>query len=153
MKCRKWWKKLFLGLFDITLANSFVLYRHFHKGADHVNFVRELAMSMIEYGNNQADAQGSLGACTIIKFKKYTVKEGKNRGMRQFKTVQCVWCTTRRKRVRTSTGCPKCGVGLCAGCWHAYHSAPVSARPKPQRKRKLDFEVQRAHVRRGGRSN
>jgi hypothetical protein len=45
----RWNLKLYLGLFDIVLVNSYLIYKHFHPDIEHFEFLHLLAVQLVNF--------------------------------------------------------------------------------------------------------
>lgn len=137
-KSRKWWKKLFFYLVNLTLVNSFVLYKKFaiaDKKKDHYGFRNALVCALLEEAGDVACRDVRRGRPILQEnptrlssrcFPEYI--PAKPGAKRQRPCRDCVVCNPKKKdrqghkRVQTSYWCPDCKVAMCPDtCFKAYH--------------------------------
>jgi hypothetical protein len=149
-RAQKYTVKLFLGLLDIVLSNTWILWRFFHPKdhKKHRSWMNKLAAEMLvfnpdgdpEYaGAPRAEGEAKHNSVPLAMGKRK--RSGKECAIR--KQATCPMCSTasgKRKR-RTSFGCPECNVALCPGaCHQQWHQLSETERKeKKPRKRTLEF--------------
>ncbi|XP_035217648.1 piggyBac transposable element-derived protein 4-like [Stegodyphus dumicola] len=130
---KKYYKKIFLHLLDITLWNSYVLYTKSGGKRSHLQYRTKIIENIIEKyhsvefsakkGRPSADHPPSrLSERHFVDYIPPTEKKSNPRR-------QCIICCSKRdsrgKKVRRETRfyCPDCDVGLCAvPCFRMYHT-------------------------------
>lgn len=150
-RAQKYTVKMFLGMWDIVLSNSFIVWRILHPKdrKKHRSWFDQVARALLEYNpdgdpdyqpyGRQKDARQPH---TLTPF---SMGQAQRRGNRRLerKQADCVMCTTRLKRRRTTCGCIDCNVALHSGdCSDSWHSlTPEERKRKKPRYRKLDFDI------------
>ena len=142
-RARKYTVKFFMGMFDMVLANAWVLWVWLHPKdkKQHRKWFLDLADAMLRYGRpagwtpcprTPSDDEHRLRPfaldCTGVKRKVY----------------DCAYCSVRApgcKRRRTTSGCKKCMVALCPGCRSEWHKCtPEEQKARKKRRTALDFD-------------
>jgi hypothetical protein len=125
------WQKLFGGLLDITLVNSWVLYKQTKTHTpqvpriSHYQFLWSVAEGLMDV----SQAEGA-------EHRKTTARAQCNRQLRpKAQRGNCVQCMQVKKRVRVSYRCVNCGVPLCpAGdCNEKFHDSHYKVNAKSVR--------------------
>ena len=149
-RAKKYTVKMFLGLWDLVLSNSFIIWRILHPRdrKRHRKWFDQVARALLEYnpdGEPEYRMPGEVKAkqphlLTPFAFGKAT-RRG-NHGLER-KQAECAMCSTRLKRKRTTCGCQTCNVALCRGsCSDAWHAlSPDERAGKKKRHRPLDFDM------------
>lgn len=139
---------MFLGILDIVLSNSFIMWRSLHPKdhKQHRAWFNRVAEELVAYNPNddpvycKATASGYRDVHALTPF-----NYGKARTSKRLKRKQaeCPMCSTSLKRKRSSCGCVMCNVALHPGaCTRAWHSlTPEDRKRKKPRHRKLDFDM------------
>lgn len=122
-RSNKWWKKVFFRMLMTAVFNSFIIYTESsNKKITFINFVIELAESLISVGRSESlhkrtRKQGRVSKrvmlCNNIGDHLPVEKGGRNR---------CVRCKNLNIEKRTKIICCQCQVPLCVGCFTAYHT-------------------------------
>ena len=130
-KAVKWWKYMFWFICDVTLINSFILYRDAPGGPrpkplSHLDFHLDVALALINgFSSRKRQSAVEVEAPLI---KRPVIHEPTKiqtaRGLRN-----CVVCakgqerTASGKKIQTSFECARCGVALCKdrGCFAKFH--------------------------------
>lgn len=145
-KTNKWWRKMFIHMFNMVLTNAYILYKVFHKqkGTDkdkiytHSQFVCEIVKQLVAEG---------LQTCTQIprhvpapdtderlKGRHFPsmIDQMSARSKRKSPSRVCYVCSKvavetndKEQRHWSCFWCPKCRVVLCVGkrkCFEAYHT-------------------------------
>ncbi|XP_052807854.1 piggyBac transposable element-derived protein 4-like [Mya arenaria] len=138
-KSKKWWRKLFYYLVNMTFVNSYILYKKFavgEKKLDHDKFRSAIVCSLLEEAGDVACRQVKRGRPVLGEiptrmvsrcFPEYIpAKEGAKRAR---PLRDCVVCNPKKKerdghkRVMTSFWCPECQVALCVNqCFKDFHT-------------------------------
>ena len=50
MLSNRWYDRLFWGLIDMAITNSYIIYSHFHPGIEHAEFFQMLAEELFFVG-------------------------------------------------------------------------------------------------------
>ena len=113
---RKWWFRIFTGLLDMAITNSWQLYKcsiNPEGRLNHQNFILAVADAFL------AQARASdLGAP-----ERRLLVPSNHELVLQEKISRCAVCSTNRKRTRTMWMCSECGFAMCAEkCYHFYHT-------------------------------
>ena len=128
-KSVKWWRKLFFWLFEVTLVNSYILYKTtVPQPTGHLQFRRSIIDSLLTRHLSTAPPRRRVGR------PRQSAPSGDperfNLALRHFpgkrRQRECVVCsdTVHRARKRTAYYCKGCPTNpsLCAdGCFEAYH--------------------------------
>ncbi len=115
----KYWKTLFFHYIDISIVNSYILYKEVHPSGklSHFNFRETLVRQLchIEISLHQSLA-GRKCDPTV-----------EHRSVRMHKGKDCVYCKiTSGTRRRTTRQCSKCEAPLCLlarNCFHKFHQS------------------------------
>lgn len=112
---RKWWWPIFVYLFDVTVVNSWYLFRKVHGGSVSLfDFRRQLAVSLLKC-NGVPSIQGRR-VSAVLSDVRY---DGNNHWIvREDTDRHCKACTK-----KTIYRCEKCDVGLHPHCHKYYHTA------------------------------
>lgn len=128
---KKYYKKIFFHLFDISLWNAFVLYQKHGGKYSNLNFRLDLVDRLIERHGTVNERIGRPGILPnplrLTERHFLEVIPATEKKLRP--TRQCFVCCSKRnesgKRIRRETRyfCPDCGVGLCLSpCFKIYHT-------------------------------
>ena len=125
-KTKKWYHKLWFGVVDILLVNSWLLYKHTQKDAKHFDFMHALAQQLITpYLREKEEAQPNKHTTShLAHFKVDPTTQARPQR-------NCYRCSTVRKRVRTTYGCSSCKRALCLACYAEHKKCFPS--PKKQK--------------------
>ena len=130
-KTLKWYKKLFFHMVDLSLYNTFILYKITSK--KNVTFVkchlRLIWEILLKYSNKnicnnksggQTASKDNLLRLISTHFpSKYINPTGKRQNGRR----KCVVCRKHKKQTKTQFECKDCKVGLCIEpCFKLYHT-------------------------------
>lgn len=128
-KSVKWWHRLFFGFVDMTLVNSFVIYKETNSaGISFFDFKREVAQGLLTLGRNNI-AQAPKRRHTEYSAPR-TVRLV-NVGVHiQFfdgsKILRYEVCSKKGVQSRPASKCPQCNVHLCCNssknCFYEFHS-------------------------------
>ena len=130
-KSLKWWRKLFLGIFEVTVVNSYILYKTtVPHPTSHLQFRRSIVDSLVSRHLSTAPPRRRVG-----RPRSRCVSSGDperlNVALRHFPAKrqqrECVVCSDseRGARKRTAFYCKGCPTkpSLCPdGCFEAYHT-------------------------------
>ncbi|XP_046588357.1 piggyBac transposable element-derived protein 4-like [Neodiprion virginianus] len=130
-KTLKWYKKLFFHMVDLSIYNTFILYKITSKknitfAKFHLRLIREILLkySNTNICNNKSGGQTAskddmLRLISTHFPSKYINPTGKRRNGRR----KCVVCRKHKKRTETQFECKECKVGLCIEpCFKLYHT-------------------------------
>ena len=134
-KTIKWWKKVFWGMVDISILNSWIIYSaNFSDGeiTSHRMFRIELAHDLVQ-PLLTLKANPECPVSYLTKGQRPSASEkrllGKHFPYQKGKRERCVVCykektaSGKRKDTKTSVYCSKCDVSLCIGtCFEDYHT-------------------------------
>lgn len=114
-----WYRKLFRRLFNVSILNSFIIFRHNNEKISQRVFRTTLAEEMIarfkpQVGQNEVKVLQVKQNRPILSGNHYMVK-GPSRH------ASCVWCRRNKTLSRTVYKCEQCSVSLCFGCFKDYH--------------------------------
>ncbi|XP_062614645.1 piggyBac transposable element-derived protein 4-like [Saccostrea cucullata] len=135
-KCVKWWKKLFLHLFNLLLVNAYILYRKYGgniKKKSHLDFRVKLVKSLLESAPNAPrPSRGGRKSENIDRLtgrhfiQNIKPKEGAKRKNPMRDCIVCNLPVNERqgnKRKQTTFECRQCSVPLCLpNCFERYHT-------------------------------
>lgn len=122
-RVKKYYKKMFRHMFDITCINSFIIYKKIGGKKKRLDFMIELAETLIsKYGvihnNNRPSRIPKVSRLLERHFPDIIPPTTKAKP-----TKRCVVCTTSNNRKESRYWCEECGVGLCpAPCFRIYHT-------------------------------
>ena len=140
-RATKYTVKMFLGLFDIVLSNTWILWRNIHpkQYKMHRQFYRRVFAYMIDWdplNERQEPIPTGTPACG------HTLRKlGKTKSGNPSHGTCPVCKTPTHQRKRTRFACPTCNVPLHAECTHKFHMLSPNSREKmTQRKRQLLFD-------------
>ncbi|XP_026745537.1 piggyBac transposable element-derived protein 3-like isoform X1 [Trichoplusia ni] len=145
VKTRKWYMRIFYHLLDVSIINSWVLYKtvETRKGADPKKlknlseFRSELADVLCTYGTTTQPTRGRPSNSSITETIEAKRKKGcqvlppsdvrlDNLGHSQIKTDQRMRCKRPGCKLQSFVKCTKCSVFLCAkkgnDCFNLFHS-------------------------------
>ncbi|XP_021340938.1 piggyBac transposable element-derived protein 4-like [Mizuhopecten yessoensis] len=131
-KTVKWWRKLFLHLFNLLLVNAVILHRKYGnntKKGCHLKFRKSLVHVLLE-GAEKKTRRGRqsepLGRLTGRHFPAFIpAKQGAKRArpLRNCVAYNVKGAGDNHKRKQTSYMCVDCGVALCVpDCFSTYHT-------------------------------
>jgi len=136
-KSRRWWLKLFYYFIDMSIVNSFIMYKDTarkqrFRHLSHLEFRSQLVNELIGNFCNKKRKGFSPGAG--VGRKKHqpggyaTVQNatrlsnvGDHLPQKQAKYRRCAHCSTKAKERRSNMICPTCDVGLCKECFQPFH--------------------------------
>ena len=153
--------KLFLGMLDLVLSNSWILWRTIHKSQAkrHGKWIMDLAEEMLkfnplkdpEYSRSPAPATSSLQTKEGVHLVRPFALRCPSSSRRYL--ADCRLCASKMKRKRTVTGCFGCNIPLCSqpsgsspdssSChevWHSLMPKQRSKLTKRMRVRKLHWQ-------------
>ncbi|GBM28228.1 PiggyBac transposable element-derived protein 4 [Araneus ventricosus] len=130
---KKYYKKIFFHLLEVSLWNAFVLYQKHGGKYSHLNFRLDIIDRLIERHGTVNEKKGRPGILPnplrLTERHFLEVIGPSDKKLRP--TRQCFVCCSKRndfgKRVRKETRyfCPDCDVGLCLSpCFKIYHTKP-----------------------------
>ena len=109
----KWWLKAFLGIFDIALANAWILFKDTrHPNApivSHADFWLQIASALIG-----AQPARMIGTAVPHSLRSFAPTDGADGTVR--KRPCCVVCSQHNRKGRTVYGCVTCRVALHPEC-------------------------------------
>lgn len=121
-KSRKWWHRLFWGMIDIAMVNSFTVYSELIEDGHLLDFLRSVATSLLMFTERprRRSANRNIEAAAHV-----------NRGIHwpQFVATRgrCPICARNGVQSRPKSMCSACKVHLCSNtkhnCFAEYHSA------------------------------
>ncbi|CAH2019884.1 unnamed protein product [Acanthoscelides obtectus] len=123
---KKYYRKIFLHFLDITVLNSYILYKKLGGRKSRLNFVIDLAEKLIEkYGRDKNCKAGrrskTKNASRLIE--KHFPSVIPSTTHKKKPTKRCVVCRGKGKRKESIYWCESCKTGLCAApCFGLYHS-------------------------------
>lgn len=114
---KKWWHCIFTWLFDVAMSNAWLIYRRKSPATSQLAFRRQVVRDMLSmYGENKRLRSTETGHLKVSQAKRF---DGMNHWIVTVpKQLRCALTQCQR---RPKTKCEKCGVGLCAMCFKAYH--------------------------------
>jgi Transposase IS4 len=128
----KWWLKAFLGIFDLALANSWILFKHTRLASSptvsHAQFWLQLATALVAHQPSQL-----AGTVVPHSLRTFAPTDGPNGNIR--KRPCCVVCSQHGTQGRSVYGCVTCRVALHPECDREWHHL---ANPKDMRDYKFD---------------
>ncbi|XP_069995878.1 piggyBac transposable element-derived protein 2-like [Penaeus vannamei] len=128
-KGKKWWHRIFFGLFDMAIVNPYVIYKETNaESAPLLNFRRELAQGLLTLGKSNASLVASKRRKvaysvpasfrfnnTGVHWAHFTEKKGR-----------CEVCSKEGVESRPFSICSHCGIHLCCNasknCFREFHS-------------------------------
>lgn len=148
-RAKKYTIKMFLGILDIVLSNSFIMWRILHPKdrKKHRVWFKRVAEELVAYNPNgdpvycKESSSGYRDVHALMPFQYGKARTSTKRLER--KQADCPMCSTSLKRKRSSCGCVTCNVALHPGaCTIAWHSlTPEDRKRKKPRHRKLYFDM------------
>jgi hypothetical protein len=128
-KTVKWYHKLWFGLVDLALVNSWLLFKHTRENSKHFDFVHALAEQLISsHLLDKDESQEQKGHTTKLAH----FRKDPSTGTRPQRA--CYGCSSTKKRVRTTFGCASCQRALCLDCFAGHKTCYP-----PSKKGKFDF--------------
>ena len=127
-KSIKWYKKVFLYLLDVTLVNSFLLYKQLGGSETFNSFRLMLAKEILEMRTpNLPDYRNRVRQARLPSSGRLSGKHFPAQipitGSRAVMYKRCYVCLRNRVRKTTKIMCDKCEIPLCAiPCFKIYHS-------------------------------
>lgn len=149
-RAQKYTVKMFLGMLDLVLSNSFIVWRILHPNdrKKHRKWFNQVARALLEYNPNgepEYQPEDEEKATQPHPLTPFSFRKATRRGHERLerKQADCAMCSTPLKRKRTTCGCSTCNVALCRGsCSDSWHSlSPDERSLKRKRHRPLDFEL------------
>lgn len=127
-KSKKWWHRLFFGLFDMAIVNAYVVYKENGENLPLLEFRRELAQGLLTFANDRQ----SRGAPKRRK-SNYSIPTSvrlSNTGVHwpEFigKKGRCEVCSKKGIESRPISICKHCGIHLCCNavknCFYEFHT-------------------------------
>ena len=110
VKTRKWYKYLFYFLFDVSVTNAYILYKHYSTNSEYKTikeFRMKLANDLIgDYCTRKRPGRVS-SSFRLLPLLHFPLKStSRKRG-------RCTLCCQTEKRTDTTWQCGECGVWLC----------------------------------------
>lgn len=147
-KTIRWYKKVFFHLLDVSVWNSFFLYKKYFKNDvkyEFLDYREDLIKQMINLDSNCTGRDiirpGSIysSRCTAVKPSRNVLQEQENLvsigqdhwpenipcstdSKRNFKYLNCSLCTKKKKRKETRYRCKGCRELLCPTCFEEWHA-------------------------------
>lgn len=130
-KTLKWYKKFFFHMLDLSIYNSYILYKITSKknptfAKFHLCLIREI---LLKYPNENTCSNKSGGQTASkdnqlrLVSRHFPSKYTNPTGMRQNGRRKCVVCSKHKMRTETRFQCKDCNVGLCIEpCFLLYHT-------------------------------
>jgi hypothetical protein len=118
-KTLKWTKKLFFHLLDLSVVNSYYLFKIQNSKACH----KQYRMSLISEILRKMEPKTAL--LTSPTTKRICRREDVNEHWpleEKKKRRRCAYCFSKGVEKRTTISCTACNVGLCIGCFKNYHT-------------------------------
>ena len=126
VKCVKWWKYLFFFCLDVSVVNAYILYLAYRssvpgphkKPMTHLEFNISVMKRLANNFSSRKRLGRPLKRQPIHQISKITTKRGQR---------DCAQCkranrkTKTGKPIQTTQQCISCNVGLCKGCFAAFH--------------------------------
>ena len=135
-KCRKFYKYIFHFLLDVSIANAFILQKHYCRDSPNktiLEFRLQLAKELIEdYCSRRRPGRGAgvIRSLPLRHFPVIPVDDPTQKA--KHKRGRCAHCLDKKKiRVDSSWYCPEYNVWLChtgeksSDCFLAWHSSHV----------------------------
>ena len=121
----KWWKKIFWRFVDISIVNSWIIFRQNFPDTSiksHREFRIKLAEELVQpLLDLRANPVNLVGEKRLVE--KHFAYKSPKRGRCSVCSHKIVASTKKRKDTKTQNFCKKCGVFLCVGtCFEAYHT-------------------------------
>ena len=116
VKSRKFYKYIYYFLFDVTITNSFILYKNFLPSCTLTTikkFQLQLARELIGDHCSRRRAGAGGGAMRPLPLRHFPIKIEKEDGETVRKRRRCVLCAQHNKRALTLWFCRECEVFLC----------------------------------------
>lgn len=134
-KSMKWWHRIFFHLLDMTVVNSFLLYKMCHGDSDKMNlkdFRREIISGLIKmYPSDENPKREHARLSVPIRKHKPFVPPEKRLKHAEHSPLpctlrRCAHCSTEKKQKRTRWMCSTCDVPLCMqrnieNCFTKFH--------------------------------
>lgn len=125
-KAKKWWHRIFWYFVDITIVNSYIIYRKIHNADMNLKKFRlEVVQGLI--GVTKAKKLGRKFLQPIKRSKLNSTIRTKENGhmpIYQKQRRRCAYCSTNMRVKRSQFSCKTCNVGLCINennCFLKYH--------------------------------
>ena len=129
-KSRKFYKYIYYFLLDVTITNSFILYKNFHPNPRYRTireFRLQLARELIgDYcSRRRSGCRG--GAIVPLQLQHFPITVPSESGPRKTKRGRCTRCSQHNKRTDSQWFCDECGVWLChngdttSDCFYLWH--------------------------------
>jgi len=121
----KWWKKIFWRFVDISIVNSWIIFRQNNPDTSiksHKEFRLKLAEELVQpLLDRQANPVASTAEKRLVG--KHFAYKNPKRGRCSVCSNKIVPSTGKRKDTKTQNFCKKCGVFLCVGsCFENFHT-------------------------------
>ena len=145
-RATKYTVKFFLGMLDVVLSNTWILWRNLHTkdAKKHADWFDSLTEEMLNFNPldeplYQQPQSPESERHAVVNLAMVPTKIGGQRRM----LGDCAVCSAPGKRKRTSFGCAICNIAVCAHQCHAHwHTSPPLARKLiKSRFKKLRFDV------------
>ena len=129
-KCKKWWRKVYFWLLEVTVVNSYILFKSStSQNISHLSYRRQIVDSLAARHIMSAPPRRIPGRPRKRSREAYAGDperlDGKTHMMGKREPKNCVVCSKKEKRHRSSYFCATCGTkpALCPyPCFEKYHT-------------------------------
>lgn len=123
----KWYIKVFKRLMNVTILNSYIIWKKTHENTDHLSFRLELIKQIVERFLVAAPQKTSGRPSTEPKparlVERHFLEKLPATGKKARPQRRCVVCSKHGRRRDTIYWCPDCEAGLCLEeCFKTYHT-------------------------------
>ena len=128
-KSYKWWHRLFFGLMDMAVVDSYVLYCEINqeKSTPSFDFRREIALGLVTFPERRRDPRQSKRRkieCSVPSSVRHT-NVGIHKPLFFENKGRCEVCSKRGVQSRPASKCSHCGVFLCYNSSKLFQCVPL----------------------------
>ena len=116
MRGKKWWHSLFTWLFDVSMSNAWMIFRHRQHSKKQLDFRREVVQEIFQRhgaGKSLSADSGKYRSIPSLRF------DHKDHWI--VPVASQLRCALETCKARPKSKCLKCNVGLCVKCFYDYH--------------------------------
>jgi Transposase IS4 len=130
-KTLKWWRKLFFWGLEVSVVNSYILYKEKQRGLNkkamsHLEFVDKLIIQLV--GNHRGGLNHTKGRHSLDPELRLNGKLHVLMPQEEKKSRECIVCSDKIQRKRTIYLCITCDIkpAMCVGvCFQKYHTLKI----------------------------
>lgn len=123
-KSNKWWKRVFYRLLQISVSNSWIIFKKFQtKEVPLINFLMPLSETLIQIGKQEMNNKKKVPADNGPPSKRLKIAPSviEHQPIKHETKRRCTFCAAKNKQTRTLYICSTCNVPLCFDCFAPCH--------------------------------